>query len=140
MVFGDTDGSAGGTAVALNAKPAWPNNLTPKGLPVKAQAAIKKDRGALTRAGVFKPPKKAVKLDLSAKAVVVKSLKKACSTSNKEGSVFANVPGRRFTLTWWRCYLDSCATYQSFSVEEFLNDSYNTGTVLTNTKGWYWGL
>ena len=47
MVSGDTDGSARGTPAALNAKPAWLNNLTPKGLPVKAQATIKKDMGAL---------------------------------------------------------------------------------------------
>ena len=65
--------------------PAWANNLTPKGLPVKVQAATKKEMDALTRAGVFKPLKMAVKLDLLLKAAVVKSLKKACPTSNKEG-------------------------------------------------------
>ena len=56
--------------------------------------------GALTRAGVFKPPKKAATLDVFAKAVVDTSLKKACPTPNKEGSILANVPERRFTLTW----------------------------------------
>ena len=60
MVSGDTAGSAGGTPVAPNKKPAWMNNLTPKGLPVKVQTVIKKEMCALTRAVVFKPPKKVV--------------------------------------------------------------------------------
>ena len=48
---------------------------------------------------------------------------------------------------WWKCYLDSCATYHPFFMEEFLHDmregkstmsgSSNAGTVSTNTKGWY---
>ena len=54
---------------------------------------------------------------------------------------------RRFTRTWWRCYLDSCAAYHSFSMEEFLCDtkerkstihgSCNADTVSNNAKGWY---
>ena len=123
------------------------NNLTYKGLPMKAQAAIKKEMGVLTRAGVFKPLKKAAKLNFTAKAVAVKSIKKACPTPNKKGSIFANVPGKGFTLTWWKCYLDSCTTYHAFFMKEFLcevregkstiNDSCNAGTVSINTKGWY---
>ena len=114
---------------------------------MKAQAAIHKGVGVLTRAGVFKPLKKAAKLGVSTKAVVVKSIKKARPTSGKRGSVLANVPARYFTLTWWKCYLDSCATYHSFFMEELLcdvkegkfttNGSYNADTVATNTKGWY---
>ena len=63
------------------------------------------------------------------------------------GSFLANVPARRFILTWWKRYLDSCATYHSFFIEEFLRNvregnstmsgSCNAGTVSTNTKGWY---
>ena len=88
---------------------------------MKAQADTKKEMRALTRAGVFKPLKKAVKLDLLAKATVVKSLKKAHPMLNKEGSVLVNVPERIFTLTWWMCYLDSYAPkHHSFFVEEFL--------------------
>ena len=56
MVSDDTDGSAGRTPAAANAKPAWLNNLSRKGLPVKAQAAIEKKMDALTRAGVFHAP------------------------------------------------------------------------------------
>ena len=91
--------------------------------------------------------KKAVELTLSKKAVVVKPIKKACPTLNKKGPVLANGPGRRFTLTWWKCYLDSCASCHSFVMEEFQRDiregnstmegSCNAGTVSTNTKGWY---
>ena len=53
----------------------------------------------------------------------------------------------RFTLDWWKCYLDSCATYHTFFIKEFpagvhkgettINGSCNAGTVSTNTKGWY---
>ena len=92
----------------------------------------------------FTPLNKAAKLGLMTKAVAVRSLKKGQPTSIKEGSVLANVPVRRFTLTWWKCYLDSCVTYHSFFVEEFLCDmkegkltmssSCNAGTVSTNTK------
>ena len=46
----------------LNEKPACVNNLTPKGLPLKAQTGTKKEMGALRKGGVFEPPKKAVKL------------------------------------------------------------------------------
>ena len=67
------------------------NNLSKKGLAVKAQAAIDKEMDALTRAGVCKPPRMVVNLGVSMKAVAVKFIKKACLTSGKEGSVLANV-------------------------------------------------
>ena len=66
---------------------------------MKAQAAIKKEINVLARAGVYKPPKKAIKLGVLAKAVAVGPVKTARPTSNKEGSVLANVLARRFTLT-----------------------------------------
>ena len=47
MVSSDTAESAGGMPAASNEKPAWTNNITPKGLPLKAQAVIKKEMGAL---------------------------------------------------------------------------------------------
>ena len=103
--------------------------------------------GALRKAGVFELIKKAVRLTSSKQAVVVEPIKKARPTLNKKGPVLANRPGRRLTLTWWKCHLDSCTCYHSFFVEEFLRDiregkstmegSCNAGIVLINTKGWY---
>ena len=143
----DTARSAGGTLAASNEKPAWINNPTTKGLPLKAQAAIKKEMGALRKAGVFEPLKKVVKLTLSKNAVVAKSIKKARPTLNKKGPILVNGPGGRFSLMWWKCYLNSCVSYHSFFMQKFLRDvregkstmegSCNAGTVLTNTKGWY---
>ena len=132
------------------------NNLTPKGLPLKVQAVIKKEMVALRKGDVFKPLNKAdklnlsIKLNLSTKEIAAKPVKKACPTLNKKGPVLANGPGGRFTLTWWKGYLDSCASYHSFFMEEFLCDiregnstiegSCNAGTVSNNTKGWYRGF
>merc|ERR1712194_170324 len=139
----DGAGSAVGKSAAPNEKPAWMNNLRVKGLAKKAQAAIEKEMGVLKKAGVFKPLEKAIKLTSSKKAVI----KKARPTVNEKGPILASGPGGRFTLTWWKCYLDSCASYHSFFIEEFLRDikkgkstmegSCNAGTVSTNTKGWY---
>ena len=36
------------------------------------------------------------------------------------GLRFAEVPGDRFTLDWWKVYLDSCATYHTFFIKRFL--------------------
>ena len=90
----------------------------------------------------FKPLKKTVKVSVSVKAVAVKSVKKSRPSSRQEGSVLANAPTRRFTLKWWKCYLDSCATYHSFFTEEFVYDvkegtstlkgSCNAGTLYFN--------
>ena len=33
-----------------------------------------------------------------------------------------------FTLYWWKCYLDSCATYHTFFIEEFLADVHKGDT------------
>ena len=67
-----------------------------------------------------------------------------------ENPILIELPTDRFTLDWWKCYLDSCATYHTFFIEEFLadvhkgettmNGSCNAGTVSTNTKGWYGGF
>ena len=53
----------------------------------------------------------------------------------------------RFILDNCKFYLDSCTTYHTFYVREFLdrvsvdktamNGSCNAGTVTTNTRGWY---
>ena len=61
--------------------------------------------------------------------------------------VLAKLHTDRFTLDNWKFYLDSCATYHTFFVREFLdrvysvktymNGSCNSGTVTTNTRGWY---
>ena len=60
---------------------------------------------------------------------------------------FAEVLGSRFTLDWWKVYLDSCATYHTFFIKEYLrgiytsktvmNGSCNAGTVATRKKGWF---
>ena len=100
MMSGDTAESAGGSPAAASAKPAWLNNVSPKGSPVKAQAAIKKEIDALARADVYNPLKKAGKVNMSAKATAVGPIKKARQTSNKGSSVLANIPVRQFTLTW----------------------------------------
>ena len=65
----------------------------------------------------------------------------------EENPILIKIPNDRFTLDWWKCYLDSCATYHTFFIDEFLanvhkgettmNVSCNSGTVSTNTKGWY---
>ena len=61
----------------------------------------------------------------------------------EENPILIKLPTDRFTLDWWKCYLDSCATYHTFFIEEFLadvnkgdttmNGSCNAGTVSTNT-------
>ena len=61
--------------------------------------------------------------------------------------VLAEQPADRFTSDNWKCYLDSCTTYHTFFVTEFLdmvysgkteiNGSCNAGTVTTNTRSWY---
>ena len=81
-----------------------------------AQDEIKKDMSAFRKGGVFKPLKKSDKLNVLGKAVVTKPIRKACPTLNKKGLILVNGPGGRFTLTWWKCYLDSCASYHSFFV------------------------
>ena len=92
------------------------------GLPEKTNAVIKREIGALARASVYTLLKKATKVELPAKAVTVGPVKKVRPTPSKEGSVLANVPAIRFTITWWKCYLDSCATYHSLFMEEFLHN------------------
>ena len=61
MVSDNTAGSDKGTPAASNEKPVWMHNLTPKGSPLKAQAAIMKEMDAIRKGGIFKPLKKAVK-------------------------------------------------------------------------------
>ena len=64
-----------------------------------------------------------------------------------EKPVLSELHTERFTLDNWKCYLDSCATYHTFFVREFLyrvysvkkamNGRCNAGTMTTNTRGWY---
>ena len=66
---------------------------------------------------------------------------------NKESKHYPKVKRGRYTLDWWKCYLDSCASYHTFFVREFLchtqdssttmNGSCNAGSVLLRQKGWY---
>ena len=42
------------------------------------------------------------------------------------GLRFAEVPGDRFTLDWWKVYADSCATYHTFFIKEFLRGIYTS--------------
>ena len=81
----------------------------------------------------------------------------ACDVTRKEcvGTVGVNgkrvqypkIKSGRYTLDWWKCYLDSCASYHTFFVREFLrhvqdssttmNGSCNAGSVMLREKGWY---
>ena len=64
-----------------------------------------------------------------------------------EKPILAELHTDRFTLDNWKWYLDSCTTYHTFFVREFLdivsfdktsmNGSCNVGTVTTNSRGWY---
>ena len=64
-----------------------------------------------------------------------------------EGTALVNGKGRKRTLCWWKCYLDSCASYHTFFSEEFLTDNKksnatmngrcNSGTMVTKMKGTY---
>ena len=103
--------------IIKNAKPVWINSL------------VKKDNPK-----ILKIKKKAEKI-----AVPV--------NEGGENPILIELPTDRFTLDWWKCYLDSCATYHTFFIEEFLadvhkgdttmNGSCNAGTVSTSNKGWY---
>ena len=35
------------------------------------------------------------------------------------------------TLEWWKCYLDSCASYHTFFVKEFLKNTQEGGGTMT---------
>ena len=71
------------------------------------------------------------------------------SPNNKSAKTVITKPeDNRYTLDRWKLYLDSCATYHSFFAKEYLcwieegsttlSGSCNTGTAVTNTRGW-WG-
>ena len=59
----------------------------------------------------------------------------------------AKMRSRRHTLDWRKCYLDSCASYDTFFVRKFLKNieedgftmdgNCNVGSVLLKEKGWY---
>ena len=87
-------------------------------------------------------------MDLSDKPVCEQSKTESISLpKGSEKPVLAELPGLRFTLDWWKVYLDSCATYHTFFVKECLrgiymsktimNGSCNAGTVSTRKKGWF---
>ena len=64
-----------------------------------------------------------------------------------EGTALVNGKGRKRNLCWWKCYLDSCASYHTLFSEDFLTDiedinatmtgRCNAGTTVTNMKGTY---
>ena len=64
-----------------------------------------------------------------------------------EGTALINRKGEKRTLCWWKCYLDSFASYHTFLSEEFLTDvkesdatmtgRFNAGTTVTKMKGTY---
>ena len=55
--------------------------------------------------------------------------------------------GGRLTMEWWKCYLDSCVSYHTFFVREFLQNIHkgrgtmtgncNEGTTRINKRGSY---
>ena len=93
----DSTENAGGTPAVSNEKPAWMDNLRAKGLPARAQAAIKKDMGILKKAGVVKPLMKVVKLTSLKRAVAAMPIKKARPTVNEKGPIFGE-------WTWLEIY------------------------------------
>ena len=66
---------------------------------------------------------------------------------NRKHVRYPKVKNGRYTLDWWKCYLDSCASYHTFFVKEFLRDAHegsstmngscNAGEVLLKQKNWY---
>ena len=64
-----------------------------------------------------------------------------------EVTALINRKGNKLTLCWWKCYLDSCASYHNFFSEYFLTDAKetdstmasrcNAGTTVTKMKGSY---
>ena len=64
-----------------------------------------------------------------------------------EGTALINRKGDKRTLCWWKCYIDSCASYHILFSEEFLaNDEgsdakmtgrCNAGTTVSKMKGTY---
>ena len=67
------------------------------------------------------------------------------SAQSKQGKTMAKLRSRRSTLDWWKCYPDSCASYHTFFVREFLENikedgstmdgNCNAGSVLLKEKG-----
>ena len=68
------------------------------------------------------------------------------NAQSKRWKMMAKMRSRRNTLDWWKCYLDSCASYHTFFVREFLKNieedestmdgNCNAGSVLLKQKGW----
>ena len=68
------------------------------------------------------------------------------NAQSKRWKMMTKMRSRRNTLDWWKCYLDSCASYHTFFVRDFLKnieeDGYkmdgncNAGSVLLKEKGW----
>ena len=77
------------------------------------------------------------------------STEKLVASLGKEKATrpICDTKGGRYTLDWWKCYLDSCASYHTFFVRGFLKNmgedsstmtgNCNAGTVLLKEKGWY---
>ena len=55
--------------------------------------------------------------------------------------------GKQLTLQWWKVYLDSCATYHTFFIKEFLKNieenmgtmhgNYNAGETKITKRGYF---
>ena len=45
------------------------------------------------------------------------------SHEHKQVRFKASSGGKQLTLDWWKVYLDSCATYHTFFVKEFLRNN-----------------
>ena len=48
----------------------------------------------------------------------------------EENPILIELPTDRFTLDWLKCYLDICATYHTFFIEEFLANVHKGDTTL----------
>ena len=75
------------------------------------------------------------------------SLTNVSSGGNKQVTFEASPDGKRLTLDWWKVYLDSCASYHTFFVKEFLkniqegkgtmNGNCNAGETRITKRGYF---
>ena len=92
----------------------------------------------LTKDRVYVPVKKPPMISRSEKAGKLGTVRMECET-------FAIEKGKRSTLEWWKCYLDSCASYHTFFAKGFetgvteggntMSGRCNAGVTKTVTRG-----
>ena len=142
-------GSAKSGVVSPDEKPVWLAKVAKR---VKPSKQVKnKNTAADTREDVPYPmsagAEGTVRTKNKGNVPTVKSKGTVPLDMGGKKTVLAELPTNGFTFDKWKCYFDSCATYHTFFVRDFLdrvylgktamNGSCNAGTVTTNTRGWY---